>query len=127
MTTLYLTPGDDFVYIATVTDDDGAAYSLVGTTLWFTAKRRISDPDADAIAALYWVSGGASDGISVTAPSSGVAEIAIDTTGTLDFVQAAHRWDLQIEGTDGKRRTVDSGVLVIRPGVTTRVTTTPDP
>ena len=53
MTTLYLVPGDDFLYSATVTDEHGDAYSLAGATVRFTVKRRISDADADALAAIY--------------------------------------------------------------------------
>ena len=123
MTTLYLTPGDDFTYTVTITDADGNAYNLTGATLWFTAKRRVSDADADAVAALYWVSGGASDGITVSSPSTGVAEIAIAAADTLDFVQAAHRWDLSISDSAGIVRTVDQGVMVVRPAVTDRLTT----
>jgi hypothetical protein len=125
MQILYLTPGDDFVYTAPILDTAGVAYSLTGATLWFTVKRRLdNDPtDADAIAKLYWVSGGASSGITVATPSTGVAVIRLTPTQTDDFVQAAYHWDLQLQDTGGVRRTVDSGRIVVLRTATMRVTT----
>lgn len=122
MTTLILRPGDDFTYTASVTDEDEEPFDLTGCTLWFTVKRRLSDADEDAMAALYWTSEDA-DGITVSDEASGVAEIAIDADATAEFTQAAHRWDLQIEDTGPKKRTVDSGILVVMPAVTMRTTT----
>jgi len=123
MNTLYLTPGDDFVYSATIDDEDGVDYPLTGATLWFTVKRRLSDPDTDAIAKLYWISGGLSDGISVATPANGGASIRLTPTQTDDFEQAAHYWDLQVTDGAGVVRTVDHGVLVVRPRATARLTT----
>ena len=84
MTTLILRPGDDFVYTASVTDEDGEPFNRTGCALWFTVKRRLSDADADALAALYWTSEDA-DGITVSDEVSGVAEIAIDAGTTAEF------------------------------------------
>jgi hypothetical protein len=123
MTTLFLTPADDFVYTTTITDEDGAAYDLSGSTLWFTVKRRKSDADADAVAKLYWVSGGSADGISVASEESGEAAIRLTPTETDDFAYDAHYWDLQLQDAAGVIHTVDEGILIVRRSVTGRTTT----
>lgn len=123
LTTLFVTPGDSFTHIETVTDVDGAAYPLAGCKLWFTVKRRRTDADINAIAALAWVSGLSSTGITVDDLNTGVVTITIPPTGTLGFVQAAHYWDLQLQEASGAVRTVASGMIVVRRGVTTRTTT----
>lgn len=122
-TTLYLTPGDDFVYTATVVDEDGDPYDLSGATLWWTAKARLSDADDDAVAALYWVSGGSASGITVATPATGEAAIRLTPDETDDFTQRAHHWDLQLSDAVGVVRTVDSGLIIVRAGATLRVTT----
>ena len=121
MTTLYLVPGDDFIYTATVTDEAGDAYNLTGSTLWFTVKRRKSDADASAIAQLYWISGGASSGITVATPATGVAAVRIVAADTDEITQAAHSWDLQLKDAAGVVRTVDFGTLVVLNRATAKV------
>ena len=121
MTTLYIVPGDDFVYTATVLDDDGDAYNLTGATLWFTVKRRKSDADTSAIAQLYWISGGASSGITVATPATGIAAIRIAAADTDEITQAAHSWDLQLKDAAGVVRTVDHGTLVVLNRATAKV------
>lgn len=123
MTTLRLTMADDFVYIVTIQDEDGVAYNLVDCTLWWTAKRRKSDDDSAAIAKLYWISGGASDGITVVTPANGQATIRLTPTQTDDFTAYPHVWDLQLKDASGVIRTVDSGVLYVSRSVTVRTTT----
>lgn len=120
---LTLTIGDTFQYTATITDDAGDAYDLLDCTLWFTVKRRKGDTDANATAKLYWVSGGASAGITVDDPATGEATVELTPAQTDDFVQAAYHYDLQVEDQDGDFFTIDQGVIVAQPGVTTRITT----
>ena len=91
--------------------------------MWFTVKRRLSDTDANAITKLYWVSGGAASGITVATPANGGAVILIAALTTAAFLQASYRWDLQLKDTAGIVRTVDSGVIVVRPKATVRTTT----
>jgi hypothetical protein len=121
--TLYLTPGDDFSYTATIDDEAGADYNLTDCSVWFTVKRRQSDADIAAIVSLYWVSGGASSGITVATPSNGGVAIRITAAQTAAIVQAAHRWDLQLKDAAGAVRTIDAGVMVIQKRATIRVTT----
>lgn len=124
---MQLTIGDTFQYTVSITDDAGDPYDLLDCTLWFTAKRRYSNAatvdDSDAIAALYWVSGGASDGIAVDDAATGEAVITLTPAQTSAFAQAAHQYDLQLSDFDGDIHTVDQGTIVVLPGVTTRTTT----
>jgi len=124
MTTLLtLIPGDDFVYTATVDDALGVDYNLTGSTLWLTVKRRVSDADDNAIAKLYWISGGAASGITVGTPTTGSAVIRLTAAQTAAFAQASHVWDLQHKDAAGVVRTVGHGVLMVLPRSTARVTT----
>jgi hypothetical protein len=124
MTTLYLTPGDSFVYATTIDDEDGEDFNLAGSTLRFTIKRRVSDANSAAMAALYWISGGASDGITVGTPANGGASIVLTPYQTYPFVQASYVWDLEVEDAADVVRTVDHGVIVVRPRATHLTTTT---
>lgn len=120
---LYLTPNDDFVYTATLTDDADEAYSLNGCTLWFTIKRRYSDTDDNAMAKAYWVSGGASANMTVTSPVDGEFTVRFTPAVTVLFTRRSYVWDLQAKDTDGIISTVAQGVVAVLPGVTTRTTT----
>lgn len=121
--TLFLTPGDDFVYTATLTDDEGEAYSLNGCTLWFTVKKRHSDADADAIAKAYWESGGGSSNMTVFSPVDGEFTVRFAPDVTLQFSKQTHVWDLQTQDTSGIIGTIAKGTVVIDLGVTNRTTT----
>lgn len=121
--TLFLTPGDDFSYTATLTDDEDEAYSLNGCTLWFTVKKRLSDADADAVAKAYWVSGGGSSNMTVYSPVDGEFTVRFTPAVTVLFTKQTHVWDLQAKDTDGIVSTIAQGSVVIMPGVTTRTTT----
>lgn len=123
MTTIFLTQSDDLVYDVAMSTEAGAPYDLTGSTLWFTAKRRRSDADAGALVKLYWVSGGSADGISSDDQTTGEVVIRLSPAQTAAFVQAAHYWDLQLKDAAGVIRTIDSGVVVVLPAVTDRLTT----
>ncbi len=120
MTTLILTPNDTFRYTVTVIDSVGTPYPLTGATVWFTARKRIGAVDPAAYC--YWVDGGAAVGITVADPDTGECVVELTPAQTALFVQAAYRWDFQIKTTDDKIRTVDRGVLVVRPTVNDRTT-----
>lgn len=120
---LLLTIGDTFQYTATIADDAGDPYDLLDCTLWFTVKRRTGDSDVNAIAKLYWISGGASAGITVDDVTNGEAVVELTPTQTAAFVAASYKYDLQISDQDGDLFTIDQGDIVSRPGVTQRTTT----
>ena len=69
--------GDAFAKNVTAYDSTGAILDLTGKTVWFTVKDaddQTSD-DTSAITRCYWVSGGSSSGITVSAPTTGVMQI----------------------------------------------------
>lgn len=118
--------GDTIVRTATITQPDGTAYDLTGCTVWFTVKE-VTDRaanDDEALALLYWISGGASNGIAVSAPATGVVTVTIpaSTTATLSPGRA-YRYDLQIEDPLNAVATPDRGTLIVTRDVTLRVTT----
>ena len=122
MTNWTVAKGDTMEETATLTAA-GAAYNLTGCTLWWTLKRDVSADDTDALIKLYWVSGGASDGITVATPANGQALVTLTPAQTDALGAATYQWDLQLK--DGANRvfTVDSGQLVVKPDVTRRSTT----
>jgi hypothetical protein len=62
--------GDTAGWNLAVVDTTGAPFDLTGYTLWFTAKRAITDADADAV---FQLTNGA--GITVTNAAGGLAAI----------------------------------------------------
>ena len=63
--------GDTAGWDLAVVDTTGAPFDLTGYTLWFTAKRAITDADADAV---FQLTNGA--GITVTNAAGGLAAIS---------------------------------------------------
>lgn len=118
--------GDTFTGSLTITDTDGSVYDLTGATVWLTIKRandRSSD-DTDALVKLYWVDGGASSGIAVATPTSGVIAITIPAASTdLLIPGQGYRYDVQVlkAGTVGTPKRGEVNVVFD----TTRRLTTP--
>jgi hypothetical protein len=115
MTLLTMTRGDTRVFTVSLTDADGVALDLTGLTITFTAKRRYSDLDDDAV--LQKTSGA---GIEVLDAEAGTATITIDPEDTADLeleTLPTLAWDLQVEN-GGDVRTPLQGQLAIRPDVT---------
>jgi hypothetical protein len=113
MTLLSMTRGDTTEFDVTLTDSDGDALNLAGLTLTFTAKRRPTDTDADAV---FQKTNGA--GIAVTSESGGLATVTVDAADTegLTFTRSLH-WDLQVEAA-GEVQTPLSGLLAIADDIT---------
>lgn len=120
---LPLVIGDDFIWIGSVKDEDGAVYPLGGCTVWWTVTRRHGRPDGEAAAKLYWAASGGSDGITVDAPLTGEFEIRLTPEQTALFQQAAYHYDVQIDDAAGRLVTADRGVISARWSPTTRTTT----
>lgn len=109
-----ITKGDTPTFNVAVTQG-GSVFSLVGCSMWFTAKYAYRDLDA---AAVFQKTIGA--GITVTNAALGLATVtlaAIDTS-PLAAVKVLLVWDLQVRTAGGKTYTVSSGNLIVFPDVT---------
>ena len=120
MTDFVMTRGDSHILNVTALNSDGSAQDLTDIDLWFTAKRRFTDPDDRAVLAYSTDLGG----IEITDAAGGLAEVTIDAVDTADL--SADRtvlvWDLQ--GLDGVGTvvTLAQGKLRILADVTQTVT-----
>lgn len=90
----------------------GDPVDLTGAAIRFTAKRKNTDDDDDAVI-VHTVS----DGISVTDDVNGIFQLRLETDDTDDLTKATTLlWDVQITS-GGQPLTVAFGELVIRPDV----------
>ena len=121
--TLFVTIGDDFYRNRQLVTNDGAAYDLVGSTLWFTVRKQLEKTDTSALFKLYWEWDGASDGITVENTDYGMAVIQLTPVQTATLEPGAYHYDLQIKDFGGLVHTIDHGVLVARRSATMRTTT----
>lgn len=113
MSNIAIVRGDTAVLDVAITRS-GSPVDLTGATLWFTAKRAKSDPDAVAVIAKSTASG-----ITVTSASGGTATITIDPDDTSDLTSAtALVFDVQLKESGGRITTVDSGTLRVTLDVT---------
>ncbi|KKL94072.1 hypothetical protein LCGC14_1868340 [marine sediment metagenome] len=117
MTTLEIVRGDKRDFSITVTQD-GAPLDLTGLVLWFTAKRRHTDPDQAAAFQLSSAAGG----ISITDAVNGKAEMSIQPgdTSKLPASRTVLVWDLQVVDGSGNPCTPEWGSLTVIPDVTRR-------
>jgi hypothetical protein len=123
---LVMTRGDDRVATVTAAFPEaipaqdvaaGDPYPLVGKTVWFTAKRRASDADADAV--FQKKTGGG--GITVRpSPDEHVAEVEIDAADTAGVSSSGETLfcDVQTKNEDGKVWTVARGHLEVSSDLT---------
>lgn len=109
-----MTRGDDVTLDVTAVDQ-GQPVDLTGCDLWWTAKLRKLDADAEAVMQKTNEPGG---GITVTDQLGGIAEVAILPADTEDLASIALWWDLQVRDGDDKIRTLASGRLVVNSDVT---------
>ena len=93
----------------------GAVFSLVGCSMWFTAKWAYKDLDA---AAVFQKTIGA--GITLTNAALGLATATLAATDTsgLAAVKVLLVWDIQVRTAGGLTFTVASGNLIVTPDVT---------
>ena len=92
-TQLSMTRGDDVTFDVDVVDEDGAPVDITGfTDLWFTAKRRISDADEDAV-----ISKSLGLGVEFDDTINSRANVTIEDTDTNDLSDRQVRllWDVQ--------------------------------
>jgi hypothetical protein len=124
-TDIEITKGDTYSRTLTVTQRDGTVYDLTASTIWLTIKPEndIAASDAGVVIDLYWVSGGASSGITVGTPTSGVMNVKILPTSTELLVTGSlYRYDVQISK-GGDIYTTVYGLVSVVPDVTRRTTT----
>jgi hypothetical protein len=115
VTLLSIHRGDTETFTITLTDGAGDPLDLTGLAITFTAKRRVSDADEDAVIQKTDV-----DGIVVDAdPTSGIAVLTIEPADTADLedLRTLH-WDVQVDDGVGGVRTPLLGRLAITADVT---------
>jgi len=117
MSVLELYRGDDRTAAVAIMDLAGVPLDLTGTALQFTVKRRVADPDDDAV--IVKTIGA---GITITDEAAGEAEVVFDAADTDTLPTGPHyRWDIQVIDDTGKVRTVAAGRFVIRADITRTV------
>lgn len=112
--TLTVIRGDDEVLALSVVDADGVPVNLTTAELWFTVKRKLSDPDSDAI--IQKTTGA---GIEHEA-EAGSATIYLEPSDTegLAARQQTFRFDVQLKEQDGRISTILRDYLTVKPDVT---------
>lgn len=91
------------------------AQDLTDWSLWLTAKKRLTDADADAVFQLTSASG-----ITLQSATGGYFQAAIgpDDYAGLDYEKATLYADVQGKDGDGKVHTLAKGMITIEPDVT---------
>lgn len=95
----------------------GSPADLTGATVWFTAKRNLTDPDVDAV---IQVESPTDITIFDQTTNRGQAQVNVpaSVTAVLTEQQLQLFYDVQIKFATGRVATVDFGTLVITPDVT---------
>lgn len=111
MTALSMTRGDDESFDVVVKTKAGVVVDITDMDLRFTAKRAVSDLDADAVIVKTTEAG---EGITVTSAVAGEARIDIDAADTDGLTRTTRLiWDLQGTDQTGAVRTLARGTLRI--------------
>lgn len=78
----------------TVVEEDGGVYDLTGASVWLTVKE-VADTASNDLAALFQLTVG--DGLTVSAPATGVVAVEISSTRT-DTLTAGrtYKYDVQV-------------------------------
>jgi hypothetical protein len=117
---LEIDQGDDEIIDVTVKNPDGQATNLTGCKLWFTVRQTPSGP------IVLERSTDTDEGITVTNPAGGIAEVAItDTlTAALDssLTGKTLRWQLQNRDQAGNITTLAKGTIVINRDIIIEIT-----
>lgn len=117
---LKMTRGDDRRLRGTVRAE-GVAADLTGYTIWFTAKRKISDTDAEAVIRLNSDSLG---GVAFDTEETGVFYVLIAASLTADLpdTEATNLlYDLQIQTPAGLTQTLAKSILRVEYDITRAV------
>jgi len=111
-TKLEMFRGDDESFDVRVYEVDGVTpVNLTGADLRFTAKRNVTDLDADAVVTLTTAAGT----ITITNAVLGQARLDVPAVQTNALTRdSILPWDLQVRDVSNKTRTLASGLLIIR-------------
>jgi hypothetical protein len=106
--------GDTITLAIAAKKADGTAQSLVGKTLIFTAKDRLSDADPGVFQKAI------GSGIVVDNAAGGLATVTIAPADTSGFTgPRTLLWDIQMtDQATSDKKTLDEGKLYVRPDVT---------
>lgn len=102
---------DDVSFDLTFTDVDGDPINLTGATVFFTVKKRATDPDDEAEISK-----------SITSfddPTSGVALLELTTSDT-DMSAGRYLFDIQLKTVDGKIVSSTAGNFLVTQDITVR-------
>lgn len=104
----------DTIDLEVIATRDGAPLDLTGTSIWFTAKRKLKDADENAIAQKTLGAG-----ITVTDAEAGEALVTLDPADTAALTKETTLYcDVQVVEASGRVTTVASGTLTIELDVT---------
>lgn len=108
----------DTIRLLVEVERNGSPLNVTGKDFWFTAKKRLSDLDASAVAQKSLI-GGASNGIEVLNGAAGQVLVTVAPADTEGLTRATTLyWDVQMAEADGVLWTVASGTIQVVPDVT---------
>lgn len=114
VTALEIDQGDDEVLDIAVKEPDGTPADISGCKLWFWVKLAASNPDSTALISKSTDPG---EGITITNPTGGIAEVTIDRvdTASLPVTQTGRKlaWSLQVLDGASKVSTLAKGSILI--------------
>jgi len=105
--------GDDFPYIVTVIDGDGAAVDLTDYTFYMTVKKKPNDSDENAIFKKTITS--------IPSPTLGIVTITIDRADTQNKVPGIYPYDIKYKSATSTVRTLLYGKFKITQAITDSV------
>ncbi len=103
--------GDTINLRVPVVDQDGAPVDITGAAVRMTVKRNLSDADLSAL-----ITRTVGDGVTLTTPEAGIADVTITATQTATLTPAKYYWDVQVT-LSGTVSTVAEGYLDVRSDV----------
>ncbi len=108
----------DTIRLLVEVERSGSPLNVTGRDFWFTAKRRLSDPDVNAVAQKTLIAG-AANGVEVLNGPAGQLLVTLDPSDTEGLTRAMTLvWDVQMREPDGVLTTVAAGTLLVQLDVT---------
>jgi len=104
--------GDDFATQLVFTDENEVVIDITGWLIFFTVKKKATDPDSNAKISVT---------IPPTEPLLGVALVTVSNTIT-DELRGLYYYDFQFKKADGTVQTLVSGGITFETDITRRTT-----